>query len=457
MKKKILFSNNVNMLEGSVAKSMIAFIIPLVLSGILQSLFNAADIAVVGNFSGKEAVASVGATSVIITFLVNVSIALATGVNVLLSRAIGASDKQRINRTVSTTFVISIALGVLIALLGELLAYPLLDLTGCPENVREGAAVYMRIYFVGVPAMMFYNFMSSVVRLNGDSARPFIYLVVSGVANVLLNLLLVIALDMGVAGVAIATVVSVYISAIMMLIRILRIEGDCRLDFKRLNFSFASFGKIMRYGIPASVSTAASAISSMYIQSIVNSYGDIGISGNTAATSIESFMFSVFGALYGAIPAFMGQNIGAGNKERTMKVLRVGLLLTLGVGVVFGFAAGVFGEQLLSLYLPNDPEAIEFGIVRLRFITMLAVLCAATYVIGASIQSFGYTTFQMIYDLAATCALRVVWLAFIYPLNPTPEMLYISFPMSWVVVIIVAGIYNAVVCRRYIRGVVRDL
>ena len=457
IKKKSLFSGNVNMLEGSVTKSMIAFVIPLILSGILQSLFNAADIAVVGNFAGKEAVAAVGATSVIITFLVNVSVTLATGVNVILSRAIGAGDEHRIKRTVGTSFFVSLALGVLIAILGELLAYPLLELTGCPENIRDDAALYMRVYFIGVPATMFYNFMSSVVRLNGDSTRPFIYLSISGVTNVVLNLVFVIGFGMAVAGVAIATVISLYLSAVLLLIRILRIDGACRLDLKRLTFSTATFTKIMRYGIPSSVSTAASAISSMYIQSIVNSYGDVGISGNTAAVSIETFMFSVFGAIYGAIPAFMGQNIGAGNRERTMKVLRVGAIMTLAVGLVFGLVSGLFGKALLSLYLPNDPDAISFGLIRVRYILTLAMLCAATYIIGASIQSFGYTTFQMVYDLVATCALRVVWLAFIYPLNPTPEMLYVCFPLSWVIVIAVAGAYNAVICRRYMRGATVDL
>jgi len=440
------------MLHGPVARSMLIFMIPMVLSAILQSLFSAADIAVVGNFAGKEAVAAVGATTSVITFIVSVSISLATGVNIILSRAIGMGDEPRMRRTVGTAMVLSLSLGTLLSLVGILVTYPLLKLTNCPENIRDLAALYMRIYLLGVPATMFYNFMSPVLTLNGDSTRPFIYLSISGVTHVALDLVFVAGLGMDVAGVALSTVISLYLSAVLLFIRITRIDGPCRITLSSFSFSFYTFGKILEYGVPSSISSATSAISSMYIQTIVNGFGDVGISGNTAAASLESFMFSIFGVLGGAIPAFMGQAIGADNRERVFKILKVGFIMTVGIGVVFGGVAALFGEGLLRIYLPSAPESVGFGLIRIRHIMMLAPLCAATYVLSAMMYSFGHTVLQMVCDIAFYCGLRVVWLALIYPMNPKPEMLYVSFPLTWVAVILVSSVFALFVVRSYKRG-----
>ena len=450
--KKNLFSQHVDMLHGPLVRSMIIFMVPMLLSALLQSLFSAADIAVVGNYSGKEAVAAVGASAVIISFIVNVSISLSTGVNIILSRAIGMNDEARIKRTVGTTAVLSLSLGVSVALLGALLTEPLLLLTGCPENIRAAAALYLRVYLIGVPATMFYNFMSPLITLNGDSTRPFVYLAISGVTNVVLNLVFVAVFGMGVFGVALATVISLYLSAILLLIRVTQIEGACRFLPRNFAFSLYTLRKILQYGIPSSISCAASVVASMYIQTIVNSYGDVGISGNTAASSIEAFMFSTFGVLGAAIPAFLGQSIGAGDRKRSIRVVRIGLLMTLTVGLLFSSVALLFGRPLLSIYLPDSPEALEFGLVRLKRIMALGVFCSVTYVTMAIMNSFGHTLYQMICDLTFTCVLRVLWLAFVYPKAPKIEMLYVVYPLAWILVCLVSGTVSVVVLFRYKRG-----
>lgn len=455
--KKSFFTQSVDMLHGPVVRSMIIFMIPMMLSAILQSLFSAADIAVVGNFASKESVAAIGTTTSVINFLVGVSISLSAGVNIILSRAIGMADEHRMRRTVGTATVLSLSLGVLLAVVGILVTYPLLRLTSCPDNIIDQAALYMRLYLISMPASLFYNFLSPVVTLNGDSTRPFIYLSVSGVANVVLNLIFVVGFGMDVVGVALATVISLYLSAFLLLLRITRVEGACRLNLRNLNFSWYTFRKILQYGIPSSISGATSCISSMYIQTIVNAYQDVGISGNTAAASLEGFMFSIFGVLGGAIPAFMGQAIGADDRARVFKILKVGLLMTVSVGVLFGFIAAFLGEALLSIYLPGEEEAIAFGLIRLRHIMMLSVLCAVTYVQSAMMFAFGRTVLQMVNDLCFYCAFRVVWLAVIYKLHPCPEMLYLTFPVSWLCVCLVMGVACFIVLRDYKRGAVAKL
>ena len=445
------------MKDGPIFSSMLRYVIPIVLSGILQVFFNAADIAVVGNFSGTSTVAAVGAASAIISLVLASSISLSSGVSIVLARAIGAGDEHRIRRTVGTSAVLSFSLGVLVSAVAIIFAPQFLRMTGCPADILDAAVLYMRIYFLGLPANMLYNFLSPLLTLNGDTVRPFVYLAVSGAVNVALNLLFVLGFGIDVLGVAIASLVSIVLSFVLLFIRIRRLDGPCRFTFRPFVVSPGTLRKILYYGVPSAVGGTASAFAGVYVQAIVNSYGQAGISGNTAAGNVDGFMFTALNAFYATIPAFMGQNLGAGNRERVMKVARVGALMTVATGLLFALAALFFGENVLAIYIPDSPEAIDFGMIRLRHLMLLGPLCAMTYVVGAVNVGFGYSVYQSVVDLASVCLLRVVWIAFVYPLYPTPEMLYVCYPIGWLIVVPVAGIRAFLGYRACKRGHVFDL
>lgn len=441
------------MLEGNLYKSILSFVFPLIMAGVLQQLYNAADIAIVGQFAGREAVAAVGATTPTISLLVVVSTNIATGFNILLARAIGAKDDERIKNSVSTAFLFSIGLSLFVTVAGILLSKPLLRLTDCPENIFEDAATYMRIYMLGVPASMFYNFMSSVLRISGDSRRPFVYLATSGIANVVLNVVFVLVFGLPVVGVAVATVVAQYFSAIMLLVRLVRLEDATRLDFRSLKFDPDSLGKIVRYGIPSAISNATFSASNLMIQSAINAFGDVGISANTASSSIESFVFTITGTFVVAVSAFVGQNLGAGNRKRVSDIMRVSYAICAVMTLLISALGIIFGKGLLSLYLPNDAAAVDFGYVRLCYIMGAMILNALSSVTVGAMQAFGYTTVQMLSNIIGVCGFRFVWMLLFYPLAPTPEMLYICYPVSWGLTLAFNAVFTFVVLRRYRRGV----
>jgi len=440
------------MLEGNLYKSILSFAFPLILAGVLQQLYNAADIAIVGQFAGREAVAAVGATTTTISLLVVVSTNIATGFNILLARAMGAKDDEKIKSAVGTAFLFSIGLSLAVMVAGILLSKPLLRLTDCPENIFKDATTYMRIYMLGVPASMFYNFMSSVLRISGDSRRPFIYLATSGIANVVLNVVFVLAFGLPVVGVAVATVVAQYLSAGMLFIRLVRLEDATRLDLRNIKFDLDSLGKIVRYGIPSAISNATFSASNMMIQSAINAFGDVGISANTASASIESFVFTITGTFVVAVSAFVGQNLGAGNRKRVSDIMRVSYAICAAMTLVISALGIIFGKGLLSLYLPNDTAAVDFGYVRLCYIMGAMIFNALSSVTVGAMQAFGYTTVQMLSNIIGVCGFRFVWMLAFYPLDPTPEMLYVCYPVSWGLTLAFNFIFTLVILRRYKKG-----
>jgi len=440
------------MLEGNLYKSILSFAFPLILAGVLQQLYNAADIAIVGQFAGREAVAAVGATTTTISLLVVVSTNIATGFNILLARAMGAKDDEKIKSAVGTAFLFSIGLSLAVMVAGILLSKPLLRLTDCPENIFKAATTYMRIYMLGVPASMFYNFMSSVLRISGDSRRPFIYLATSGIANVVLNVVFVLAFGLPVVGVAVATVVAQYLSAGMLFIRLVRLEDATRLDLRNIKFDLDSLGKIVRYGIPSAISNATFSASNMMIQSAINAFGDVGISANTASASIESFVFTITGTFVVAVSAFVGQNLGAGNRKRVSDIMRVSYAICAAMTLVISALGIIFGKGLLSLYLPNDTAAVDFGYVRLCYIMGAMIFNALSSVTVGAMQAFGYTTVQMLSNIIGVCGFRFVWMLAFYPLDPTPEMLYVCYPVSWGLTLAFNFIFTLVILRRYKKG-----
>ena len=440
------------MLDGPLVPAFISYAIPLVLASLLQLVYNAADIAVLGNLADADAVASVGATTVMISFAVNTFTSIVTGVNILAARAFGAKDEERIARLVKTTYTFSLVLGIFIAVLGQILTLPLLKMTGCPENIIDGAELYMRIYFIGAPASTFYNFMASIIRTSGDSRRPFIYLAISGATNVILNIVLVLTTGMAVMSVGVATVASMYVSAILLFVHMVRSKGPERLKPFNLGITADIMMKIIRYGIPAAVSSICFSLANVQIQSAINAYGEVGISGNTASISVEGVMFSVSNNASIVVSAFVGQSLGVGNRDKTLEIIKKSYIFWIITGLIDMAICLPLAKSLLNLIIPGEPEAIAFGAYRLYMLCACAVIHCLMNVNAGMLQAFGKTTYQMMINLIGICGFRLLWMTVVYPLNKTPFMLYIAYPISFTLVCIVGGITSFIMVRKFKRG-----
>ena len=440
------------MTSGKILPELIKFSIPLILTGVLQQLYNTADILVAGNFGGKAALAAVGATTSLINILVNVFINIFIGTNILVARSVGAKDDDMLRKVVSTTYIVSLVMGVGVMVFGELLTVPLLKLTGCPDNVINGAETYMRIYLIGVPASVFMNFASSVIRNSGDSRTPFVYLSLSGLTNVVCNVFFVLITGNAVVSVAIATVVSMYLSAVLFFIYMVRMDGPCKLYPFKWDYRGVILLKTIRYGIPAVISSVSFSLTNVIIQPAINAYGDVGISASAAAASIEAFMYAINNAFMAAVVAFVGQNIGAGNRERVGKVLKTSYLTAVSVMAVFTVVMIGFGREILWFYIPGETEAIEFARLRLTVIMSAAVINGIMNVNAGALQAYGYTSLQMITNLIGVCVFRVIWMLVIYPLSVTPLMLWICYPISWVTTCAAMFIIVMVLTRKYVKG-----
>ena len=427
----------INMLEGPLIPSFISYALPLVLASLMQMLYNAADIAVLGNLSDGNAVASVGATTIIVNFVVNTFTSIATGGNILAARVFGAKDDVRIARLVRSTYTFSLILGVVIAGLGQLLTLPLLHLTDCPESVIEGAELYMRIYFLGVPASTFYNYMAGIMRSSGDSRRPFFYLAVSGAVNVILNVVLVLTTDSPVASVAIATVASMYVSAGMLFVHMVRTKGADRLRPFDFRMSADVMLKIIRLGIPAAISSVCFSFANIQIQSAVNAYLEAGITGNTAAIQIENAMFAVTNSATTTVSAFLGQSLGAGNNTRALQIIKKSYVFWFVAGAMATALLLPFSRGLLTLIAGDNQAAIDFGINRLMIMLSVAPLHALMTMNNGVLQASGKTTLQMAVNLIGICGFRTLWMNVFYPMHKTPFMLYIAYPISFALVFLV--------------------
>ena len=448
-----LFGGDVDMTGGPLPSSLITYTVPLIITSMLQVLYTAADIAVVGNFASSVAVASIGATSAIINLLVTVFINVATGANILLSRYRGAKDIESIKKTISTSYTFSLVLGISIMILGMTLAEPMLMLTKCPENVMSGSLTYMRIYMIGVPAAMFYNFMSCVLRSMGDSRRPFIYLSLSGIVNIILNLIFVIGFGLDVEGVAIATVIANYLSAALLMIRLVKFRDENKLLPLSFNIHGGSLKKLVRYGIPSAITSASFSLSNVLIATSINAYGDYAISGNTAAGYIEVlFLFSITTPLMQTTATFIGQNVGADNRERSLKIARQMYLYGCGfVAIVAGLAL-IFDRELIALFIPGEEASIDFGIIGLDLRMWFALVFTALQISNGIMQAFGYTTYQMINSLVGIVGIRFLWMLVFYPLNVTPFMLYVCYPITWSVALLGSLPVALTVLSKYKKG-----
>lgn len=419
------------MCNGPLFSRIIMFAVPLILSGVLQLLFNAADIVVVGRFSGSHALAAVGSTSSLINLLVNLFIGISVGANVLLGRYYGARDYKNVSETVHTAIYIAIWGGIALIFVGIFLARPLLELTGTPPDVIELSILYMRIYFLGMPAFMLYNFGAAILRAVGDTKRPLYFLTAAGAINVVFNLIFVIVFNMGVAGVALATIISQFISAILIILCLTGSDGALRLTRKELKFHKDKVKEMLKIGLPAGLQGVIFNISNVLIQSSVNSFGSIVMAGNTAASNIEGFVYTSMNAIYQTSLSFTSQNMGAKQYHRIDKILLQCLGIVTCVGLFLGVGAYLLGHPLLSIYSTSE-EVIASGIIRLSLVSATYFLCGIMDVFVGSLRGIGYSIMPMIVSLTGACLFRVIWIFTIFQMNHTLFTLYISYPISWI-------------------------
>ena len=419
------------MCHGPLFSKIIMFAIPLIISGVLQLLFNAADIVVVGRFTGSHALAAVGSTSSLINLLVNLFIGVSVGANVLLGKFCGAQDYKNASETVHTAIYIAIWGGVIMIFAGLILARPLLELMGTPMDVIDLSVLYMRIYFIGMPAFMIYNFGAAILRAVGDTKRPLYFLTVAGVVNVLFNLLFVIVFKMGVAGVALATIISETISAGLIILSLMQSDGILRLHLKEMKFHKDKVVGMLKIGLPAGLQGMIFNISNILIQSSVNSFGSVVMAGNTAASNIEGFVYTSMNAIYQTSLSFTSQNMGAKQYHRIDKILLQCLGVVTAVGLVLGVGAFLCGHTLLGIYSSSE-DVITHGISRLSVVSASYFLCGIMDVMVGSLRGMGYSIMPMLVSLTGACLFRVIWIFTIFQMEHTLFSLYISYPISWI-------------------------
>lgn len=436
-----------DMCNGPLLGKLLLFALPLMLSGILQLLFNAADIVVVGKFSGSHALAAVGSTSSLINLFVNVFIGFSIGTNVLVAQYFGAKDEKNVHETVHTSVLLGVIGGIILIAAGLLFAEPMLRWMDTPKEVLPHSALYMRLYFLGMPAMLVYNFGAAILRAVGDTRRPLYYLLFAGIVNVVLNLIFVIAFSMGVAGVALATIMSQVISAILIIRCLVKSDSIYRLNLRELRFHKNKLLRIVQIGLPAGLQGAIFSISNVLIQSSVNSFGAIAMAGNTAASNIEGFVYTSMNAVHQTALSFTSQNVGGGKQERIPKIVFQCLSIVLIVGVVLGTLGYQFGPQLLGIY-SSDPEVIQYGMSRLQIICQLYFLCGLMDVAVGFLRGMGYSIMPMLVSLAGACGLRVLWIFTIFVWKHSLFVLYLSYPISWILTFTVHMVCLAVVWKR---------
>lgn len=448
-------ASTITMTEGRPLPQIIRFSIPLALTGILQLLFNAADVIVVGKFDSSTALAAVGATSSLINLLIGAFLGISVGVNILVARYLGCRDEARVSRTVHTAVLLGLGLGLLVFLVGFFLASPLLQLMGTPEDVFPLSDLYLQIYFIGVPALVLYNFCAAVLRAFGDTQKPFFFLAVSGVINVGLNLFFVIVCHLGVAGVAIATVVSQYVALVLVLVCLARQNSCARLQLKKLHFDTEEAVRIIQVGLPAGLQSVIFNISNVLIQSSINSFGSDVIAANTAAANLDSFLYTACNSVYHAAMTFTSQNLGASKPERIPRVYRDCVLTVLLIGLPLSAILYFFGPQLLSIYVSRtDPaydSVIASGMIRVTCLGLTYVLCGLMETCGGMVRGLGRSWTPMIVSVFGACGLRILWIYTIFHAHHNLWTLYLSYPVSWIITLAVHILCFVLIFRQMTR------
>lgn len=443
-------SYEMDMCNGPLLGKILIFAIPLMLSGILQLLFNAADIIVVGRYAGSQALAAVGSTGSLINLLINVFMGFSVGVNVLVARYYGAHDEKNISDTVHTAIMTSIVSSIILVFVGIFASRPLLSLMGTPDDVLDQAVLYMRIYFAGMPVIMMYNFGSAILRAIGDTKRPLYFLLIAGVVNVLLNLCFVIIFHMGVEGVALATVISQVISSGLIIRCLMKMPGALRLHFKLIKIHKEKLIEIIKIGLPAGMQGAIFSISNVLIQSSINSFGSIAMAGNTTSSNIEGFIYTAMNAFYQTNLSFTSQNYGGKKYDRINRILFTCLACVTVIGAGLGFLVIAFARPLIHIY-STDPEVVSYAVLRLGIICSTYFICGIMDTLVGSMRGLGYSVLPMIVSLTGACGLRIVWIFTIFAIDRSLTILYLSYPVSWLVTAVAHLICFLVIRKKLLK------
>ena len=421
-----------DMTSGPLLGKILAFSFPLMCSGVLQLLFNAADIIVVGRYAGHTALAAVGSTSSLINLLVNLFVGLSVGANVLIARSYGAGRMEAVHKGVHTAMLTALVGGIALIFVGLAASRPMLSLMGTPDDVIDQAALYLRIYFVGAPSLLVYNFGAAILRAVGDTRRPLYFLTLAGVLNVILNLIFVIVFSMGVAGVALATILSQTLSAWLIVLCLMHNTGAFQLVLQELRIDKEQLQEILRIGVPAGIQGMVFSLSNVVIQSSVNSFGSAVMAGNTAASNIEGFVYTCMNAVSQTSMSFVSQNVGARRFARVDQVVLRCMLLSAGVGILLGNSAYLLGRWLLGIYTP-EPQVITYGLYRMSVVCTTYFLCGWMDCLACSVRGLGSSMLPMIVSILGACVLRIIWVMTLFQWERTQLCLYLSYPVSWAI------------------------
>ena len=444
----------IDMCNGTIMDKLIAFAFPLMLSGVLQLMFNAVDIIVVGRFSGSSSLAAVGSTTALINVFTNLFIGISLGANVLAARFFAAGREKEMSETVHTSITFALISGIIMAVIGQICAKGALELMGTPEDVIGLSALYMRIYFLGMPFFMLYNYGAAILRAVGDTKRPLYFLIISGVINAVLNMVLVIVFDLGVAGVAIATVFSQMISCVLVLICLAKTDASYRLYISKLGVKQEYLEQIFRVGIPAGIQSTVINFSNALLQSSVNSFGSTAMAGYTAANNVLGFLYMSINSVTQACMSFTSQNYGVGKYKRMDRVLLDCLILSVSVALLLGCGAYIFGTQILQIYT-EDAQVVQCGLEILSITTVPYFLCGIMDLFPGALRGMGYSAVPMILSIIGTVGTRILWIFVFFPQYRSLYFLFISYPGSWLATIVMQVICFIVV-RRHVHSLAEN-
>ena len=437
----------IDMCHGPLFSKIVLFAFPLMTANVMQVLFNAIDLAIVGRYAQHEAMAAVGSCGSLISMILSIFFGLSVGANVLAARYIGARNRAEVVKTVHTAMATAFYGGIVLAVVGVLVSRPILELMQTPEKVLPKSSLYMWLYCAGIPFILLYNYGSSILRAAGDTRRPMVYMIFSGFIKVGLNLFLVIVVHLDVAGVAIATLIANVIASAMVLRALTGQRDSTRLFMNKIRFHGSNFKDILKIGIPAGIQGSLFGLSNVIIQSTINSFGSKAMAGSGATGSLEGIVYVAFISYYFAVISFVGQNHGAKKYKRIVKSIFYCLGLTALVAIVFGWSIILNGPRLLSLYNP-DPEVVQWGMIRLKYLVSLYFLCAIMEVISGALRGLGHSLTPMIVTMLGACVFRVIWVIWVFPHYRTMENLLLSYSVSWIMICLVNGSILYYICRK---------
>lgn len=441
---------SIDMTTGVLFPKILGFAFPLMVTGLLQIVYNAADVMVVGRFAGSISLAAVGATSTLVNLMLNLFLGLSMGSGVVVAKHIGAGDGASVHRTVHSAMLLSIISGFVIGIIGVVISPYALSAMGTPDDVHSLSTLYLRIFFLGTPANMVYNYGASILRATGDSKRPLYILTSTGILNVVLNLIFVIKFNMNVAGVALATIISQYVSAICVLYILLNINSYIHLSMKKLHFYKDELLDILKIGIPAGLQGSLFSLSNVIIQSSINSFGAAAIAGNTASGNVDSIIFTCCNSVSQTATTFTSQNLGAGQYKRIRKIYFNCIGVSMGIAAIFGIALLAFGPQILTVF-STDSEVIDMGLIRLKLFAVTYIINSVLDVTTGQMRGLGKSVIPMIVTMVGVCGLRVLWVFTVFPQYRSMFTLYLSYPVSWLATGIVLVTMYAVTFRKILK------